>query len=110
MIHWGLPPDDPRVEPYRHVADPAWLRARCLFVAEGRLVVTRLIAADRYDILSVLVNRAAHDALAGPLSSLKADVYVGRDVTLSGITGVDFHRGCLALVRRPAAASLDDLL
>ena len=110
MIHRGLSPDDPRLDPYRHVADPAWLRARGLFVAEGRLVVDRLMAAGRYETVSVLVNRAAHDALAGPLSSLTTDVYVCDDATLSGITGVHFHQGCLALVRRPPPGSPDDLL
>ena len=109
MVHRDLSPDDPRLDPYRHVADPAWLRARAIFVAEGRLVVARLIALQRYDILSVAVNQAAHDALAGPLSALDRDVYVCGDRTLSGMAGVDFHRGCLALVRRPGPIPPDSL-
>ena len=109
MIHRDLSPDDPRLDPYRRVADPAWLRARAMFVAEGRLVVARVIALRRYDILSVAVNGAAHDALAGTLAALDRDVYVCGDRTLSGITGVDFHRGCLALVRRPGPTPPDSL-
>ena len=107
MIHWIASPDDPRLEPYRHVAAPEWLRDNDMFVAEGRLVVDRLIALDRFTIHSILVNRAAHDALLDRLSFVDADVYVCDDGTLSGITGFNFHRGCLALVFRPPPASAD---
>ena len=55
---------DPRLEPYRHVGDPAWLQAHGLFVAEGRLVVERLIATRRYAIDSIIVTPAAYAALA----------------------------------------------
>ena len=94
--------DDPRLEPYRHVADPGWIREHDLFVAEGRLVVDRLIALARFDIHSILVNRAGRDALFEQLSSTVAPVLVCDERTLTSITGYNFHRGCLALVRRPA--------
>jgi len=93
---------DPRLEPYRHVGDPPWLRAHGLFVAEGRLVVERLTATRRYAIDSVLVTPAAYAALASSLASADTDVLVCSPVLLEQITGFDFHRGCLALARRPA--------
>ena len=37
--------DDPRLADYRAVRDPELVRARQLFVAEGRLVVERLLAS-----------------------------------------------------------------
>ena len=40
-------PDDPRVSEYRDVPEPQLLHARGLFVAEGRLVVQRLIEQGR---------------------------------------------------------------
>lgn len=104
MIHWIPTPEDSRLAPYRHVGDPEWLRHQDLFVAEGRLVVDRLIALDRFAIHSVLVNRAAHDALVAQLSSVETEVYVCDDDILTEITGFNFHRGCLALVTRPAPA------
>lgn len=110
MIGWIASPDDPRLDPYRHVGDPEWLRQHDLFVAEGRLIVDRLIALDSFPIRSILVNRAAHDALLERLSSVDAEVYVCDDATLIGITGFNFHRGCLALANRPPARSLDRLL
>jgi tRNA G18 (ribose-2'-O)-methylase SpoU len=111
MINWIGSPDDPRLEPYRHVGDPEWLRQHDLFVAEGRLIVDRLIALESsFVIRSILVNRAAHDALLEALSSVDTEVYVCDDATLIGITGFNFHRGCLALANRPPAQPPDPLL
>ena len=39
-------PDDPRIDAYRNVPDPDLLIQGGLFVAEGRLVVRRLIEGD----------------------------------------------------------------
>ena len=102
MIYWIPSTEDARLEPYRHVGDVEWLRQHDLFVAEGRLIVDRLIALERFAIASILVNPAAHDALLRPLSSVDTNVYVCDDEILTGITGFNFHRGCLALVARPA--------
>src|SRR5690349_16351799 len=110
MIHWIASPDDPRLDAYRRVGDPVWLRQQGLFVGEGRLVVERLIGLSRYEILSVLVNRAANEAMVELLAALDANVYVCEDPTLASITGFNFHRGCLALVRRPAALPIDALM
>jgi tRNA G18 (ribose-2'-O)-methylase SpoU len=110
MIHWIQSADDPRLEPYRHVGDPDWVRQHNLFVAEGRLVVDRVLALERFAIVSILVNRTAHDALFQSLSAADTEVYVCDDSTLSGITGFNFHRGCLALVARPAPVPADRLL
>ena len=110
MIHWIDSADDPRLDPYRHVADPAWIRDRHLFVAEGRLVVERLLALGRFDVHSILVNRAAHAGIGEALSNAAAPVLVCGDASLMAtITGFDFHRGCLALVTRPPSLGPADL-
>ena len=102
--------EDPRLDPYRHVANPRWIRERQLFVAEGRLVVERLLALGRFELHSILVNRAAHAAMGAVLAAVDAPVLVCDDPTLlTGITGHDFHRGCLALVARPPALRPADL-
>ena len=93
---------DPRLEPYRHVGDAAWLQSRGLFVAEGRLVVERLIASARYSIHSIIVTPAAHAALASSLDAVATEVLVCSPARLEQVTGFDFHRGCLALAHRPA--------
>jgi tRNA G18 (ribose-2'-O)-methylase SpoU len=101
--------DDPALEPYRHVGDPAWLRGQELFVAEGRLVVERMLASREYDVHSILVTPAARDALTAILDAAGCDVYVREREALSALTGFNFHRGCLALVRRPPARPLSSL-
>jgi tRNA G18 (ribose-2'-O)-methylase SpoU len=92
--------DDPRLDRYRHVGDARWLRDQHLFVAEGRLVVERLIAARGYEIDSVLVTPAALRALEPTLQHV-ALVYVADQRIVNGITGFNFHRGCLAIAHRP---------
>lgn len=110
MIHWVASADDPRLHGYRRVGDPKWLKDNHLFVAEGRLVVDRLLGLDKFAIQSILVDRAAHDAMLERLSSAPADVYVCGDDTLAGITGFNFHRGCLALAVRPAPCAAETWL
>lgn len=97
---------DPRIEPYRYVGDHRLLRARNLFVAEGRLVVERLAAAGTCRVHSVLVTPAAAEALAGVLETIDAPVYVAPQDVLNEVTGFNFHRGCLALAERPAPRPL----
>jgi tRNA G18 (ribose-2'-O)-methylase SpoU len=111
--------DDPRLQNYRHVGDPAWLEQHGLFVAEGRLVVERLVSLTGQNsgqglsfsgqgieqggfvVDSVLVTPAALRALDPELDPAWL-VLVADPSIVEGVTGFKFHRGCLALVRRPA--------
>ena len=102
-------PDDLRLVPYAHVGDPDWLRREGLFVAEGRFVVERVIDAERYRIASIVVTPAAHRALADRLAGVDAPVFICDQEALNGVTGFNFHRGCLALVERPAPRPLTAL-
>jgi len=95
--------DDPRVADYAKVGDPAWLRDHGLFVAEGRLVVRRLIEVGRFDIESILTTSTALKTLGDRVDALECPVYVITPAALESLTGFDFHRGCLALARRPLA-------
>lgn len=103
MIDRVASPDDPRLDPYRRVAEPRWIREQGLFVAEGRLVVERLLALGRFRVHSILVNRAAAEAMRPLLEAAPTAVLACDDPTLESITGYNFHRGCLALVHRPPA-------
>ena len=104
--------DDPRVAGYHGLRDGELARSRGLFVAEGRQVVRRVVEDGRYRVQSVLVNDAALRDLDETLARLGADVPIvvcGRD-ELAGIAGYDVHRGCLALVQRPALLTADELI
>jgi tRNA G18 (ribose-2'-O)-methylase SpoU len=100
VLEW---PDDPRIDDYRAVGEPDLARRRGLFVAEGRFVVERLIASERFGIRSILLSHAAFAAMGPSLSALPPDVavFVGPVSLLSAIAGVHIHRGCLALGVRP---------
>src|SRR6266849_6292410 len=66
--------DDSRVSAYLAVQDPELVRARGLFVAEGQLVVERLIGEGRYAIQSILLSEAAFSALEPTLSAFEGPV------------------------------------
>ena len=105
-------PGDPRVADYRDVPDRELLRARGLFVAEGRLVVERLIEQGRYRVRSLLLSDVARAALAPAVARLAPDVpvYICAAAHFEPITGFHVHRGCLALVERPPPAPIDEVL
>ena len=94
---------DPRVAAYAAVADPDLVRLRGLFVAEGRLVVRRLIEGQFAPVQSVLVSPAAYQELRATLDQLDSavPVYVCPVQSFREITGFNIHRGCLALATRP---------
>jgi tRNA G18 (ribose-2'-O)-methylase SpoU len=95
---------DSRLAAYASLGDARALLARGLFVAEGRFVVQRLLEAARFPIESLLLNDAALAALAPWLGGLEAPVYVCAPRFFEALTGHHFHRGCLALARRPPSA------
>jgi tRNA G18 (ribose-2'-O)-methylase SpoU len=100
------------LDAYRLVGDAAALERAGLFVAEGRLVVERLLLDGSFSVQSVAVTPPAAAALA-PVFAQRRDVpvIVCEPAELEAITGFDFHRGCLALARRGAeAVPLDGLM
>src|SRR5262245_433845 len=105
-------PGDPRLVPFRDVRDPDLLRAHGLFVAEGRRVVERLIGDRQYVVRSLVLNRAALQALKPTLRQISDDVpiYLCGNDDCSAIVGFNIHRGCLALVERPRPTPFVSLL
>ena len=104
--------DDLRIQEYRAVSDPELARDSGLFVAEGRLVVRRAIEDGRYRIRSLLLSEAARRDLEPVLGRLDEDVpvYICAARDFLTIAGFDIHKGCLALVCRPAALPLESVL
>ena len=101
---------DDRLAPYRNVPDPELLMQHGVFVAEGRLVVRRLLTDSQLVTRSVMVTEAALTSLADVLGDKDSlPVYVVPQPVMNEITGFNIHRGCLALGERPAARALIDL-
>jgi tRNA G18 (ribose-2'-O)-methylase SpoU len=103
--------DDPRIADYRLVRDATLIQRRGLFVAEGRLVVERVLRRPDYDVASLLVTPAASDALPWhDAPHFNGSVLVASAELLQQVTGYAVHRGCLALVRRPPGRDLRALI
>ncbi len=105
---------DARIADYRTLSDPDVLRARGLFIAEGRLVVRRLLTASALVTRSVLVTAPALAALGDAVAARPdVTVYVVAQDALNDVAGFNIHRGCLAIGERPPETDvnrwLDDL-
>jgi tRNA G18 (ribose-2'-O)-methylase SpoU len=109
-VIYRLSADDHHLDPYRHVGEPQWLESRRLFVAESRLVVERLLDESRYELESIAVTPSAFESLAPKLEAVSCDVLICERHLLQGVTGFNFHRGCLALAHRPPDSGLDAAL
>jgi tRNA G18 (ribose-2'-O)-methylase SpoU len=79
------------------------LRTHQLFVAEGRLVVRRLLESPLWHTESVLVTQTAFAGLTSLLgeSPGHAPIYVVDQSDMNTLVGFNIHRGCLALAARP---------
>ena len=99
--------DDPRLAEYRLIADHRALADRGLFVAEGRLVVARLLTMPRFPIRSILLSEPALISLRAALDAHPpaAPIYVIDQAAMNALVGFNIHRGCLALAARPAVGT-----
>ncbi len=105
-------PGDPRVAAYRALPRLDSRVPRDLFVAEGSLVVRRLLEGQRFRLRSVLVTGATLPSLR---ELLPADpdgpvVYLAGAGVLRAVVGYKFHRGCIALAERGLATPAEDIV
>lgn len=96
--------DDPRLEPYREVRERDLVGRQGLFVAEGRVVLEKAVAAQPAAIASVLVAEARLEGLADVLAGLPGEtpVYAAAQAAMDAVVGFPIHRGILAIGRRVA--------
>ena len=98
--------DDERLGDYRNIPDAELVERRGIFVAEGRLVVRRLLEESRLVARSVMVTEAALASIADALAARpEIPVYRVSQTVMDGVTGFNIHRGCLAMGERPADAA-----
>ena len=104
-------PADPRLIDYRNIPDAELVQQRGIFVAEGRLVVGRLLTDSPLTARSVLVTEPARASLADVLATRPhLPVYVVPPSVMTHITGFDIHRGCLAIGERPQERRWEDIV
>lgn len=114
---------DPRIADYanlrdaelRHREDPASpvMGSAGVFMAEGDLVVRRLLAAaPRYATRSILATPTRYDAIHDAAAHLppQVPVYLAEPALLNAIVGFNMHRGLLALGAPAAAETVASVL
>jgi tRNA G18 (ribose-2'-O)-methylase SpoU len=104
-------PDDPRLADYRDVRERDLVGREGGFIAEGVVVLEKLLAAGRHPLASVLVAEQRLEALAPLLeqASLELPVYGASQAAMDRLTGFHIHRGVLAAGRRTELLA-DDLV
>ncbi|MBI1406738.1 MAG: RNA methyltransferase [Caulobacter sp.] len=105
-------PDDPRVEPYRHIRERDLVGRRGLFVAEGEVVLRLLARQAGFEAVSVLIDARRRDKLTPILDALPGGtpVYLADQAVIDAIAGFHLHRGILAIGRQAAVQTATDLL
>lgn len=106
-------PADPRLFDYREVRERD-LAGRDGFIAEGQVVLEKLIRGGRHPLRSVLLAEKRMSGLGGLLAELPEDVpiYAAGQQVMDTVVGFPIHRGILAIgERRPRDAEtlLSDL-
>jgi tRNA G18 (ribose-2'-O)-methylase SpoU len=101
--------DDPRLAPYARLKERDLAREGGRFLAEGELVVRRLLASPRCAVESLLVAGRRVAALA-PAVPDHVPIYVAEPDAVNRIVGFKFHAGIMAVGLRPASVDVEALL
>ncbi len=111
-FHLISEPDDPRIEAYRDIRERDLVGRDKLFVAEGKVVLTMLLASPTYRPLSLLIAEHRLDSLSDLIAQTpeKVPVFTATQRVLDRIAGFSIHRGILALGQRVNAPDADALL
>ncbi len=100
--------DDPRLEPFRNLKATNRTRWANQFVAEGSLVVERLLTS-RFRVESVLVSRRLERQLP-PNVPPDCPIYLLEHALAEQLVGYTFHTGMLACGRREPSPPLSALV
>ena len=105
-------PADPRIAAYRDIREADLVGRDGCFIAEGEVVLRVLLGASRHRPISLLIAQKRIERLAPLLATAPPDtmIFSAGQAVLDAIVGFPIHRGVLALGRRAAARTPDDLL
>lgn len=105
-------PEDPRLEGYRAVRERDLVGRDGAFIAEGVVVLEKLLASGLHPLGSVLIAEQRAGALVPLLAKVPAGVpiYLASQPVMDAVAGFPIHRGVLALGRRRPEPDPGDLL
>jgi tRNA G18 (ribose-2'-O)-methylase SpoU len=100
-------PDDPRLADYREVRERDLVGRQGSFIAEGQVVLEKLIRGGRHPLRSVLVADKRLERLAPLLAGLgeAVPVYAATQAVMDAVVGFPIHRGILAAGARCEAGA-----
>ncbi len=105
-MHHILDIEDPRLDAYRDIRNRNWTFVSRRFIAEGPLLVERLLASE-YVCDSILLDCEFADQYL-PRFPNQVDVYLLEHSQIERLVGFHFHRGVLACGIRPPRLSLKE--
>ncbi len=108
-MHTHVQVNDPRLSAFRNLRDERRLRAEGLFVAEGHLLVERLLLHPNLETVTILAQISALERVAHALGS-EAEVLCLDASGMREVVGFPFHRGIMALGKRGRTQYRADLL
>jgi tRNA G18 (ribose-2'-O)-methylase SpoU len=93
---------DPRIAPYRNIRERDLVGRAGGFVAEGRVVIEKLVGSPACRLDSLLIAAHRQDSMANVLAGLDeaTPVYVAPQTVVDAIAGFPLHRGLLGIGRR----------
>lgn len=107
-------PDDPRLADYTRMRERDLVGRERRFIAEGAVVLEKLIAAGRHPVRSVLLAAHRVGGVEARFAGLAPDVpvYAASQAVMDRVVGFPIHRGVLAVGERaePAPEALLDAL
>jgi tRNA G18 (ribose-2'-O)-methylase SpoU len=103
-------PSDRRLDGFRRLNEPRYRRryeeGRGIFIAEGPTVLAHIAGHAAGLVEAVLMDSRRRDRLP---AGLDVPVYEGSPSFIAAVVGFDFHRGVLAMCRRPPPSTFEHL-
>lgn len=94
-------PADPRIAGYLDIRERDLVGREGMFIAEGEVVLRRLLGVSRHQLVSLFVARKRIEALSPLLAAIprSVPVYAAGQAVMDRVVGFPLHRGILALGR-----------
>src|SRR5262245_20270680 len=103
---------DPRLAPYLSVKERDLVQREGSFIVEGKVTVARLIENSRFPVESLFLSESRVEPMTDLLAKLDPaiPVYMAPQSVMDQTAGFHLHRGVLALARRGAEATCEQLV
>lgn len=105
--------DDPRIEDYVAIRERDLVGRHGNFIAEGSVVLRKLMQSSRYAPKSALILTSRQEGLADIISAMNArdiPVYTAERAVIDAVAGFPLHRGVLAIGQLSGHSDVETVL